>query len=231
MNNSRFAVIGIGQFGSSIAKQLSQRGAEVLVIDNNEQHVESVSSEVAFGVTMDATDMKALRAQNIEDMDAVIVSIGEDFDALLLCVVLLMEMKIKRIIARAEGRHQRMILEKIGIKEILSPEDEIGKLIAEKLMNPNLINIISLPDDHKIVEIIAPPGVTNRSLGDINLRNRYRLNLITIKRETTVSKNGKTLHEEHIIGVPTSETEILPHDTILVFGTIKDIQRFIEINQ
>jgi trk system potassium uptake protein TrkA len=231
MTQSRFAVIGLGQFGTSIARELSHRGAEVLAIDNNEAHIEAVSADVAYGVTMDATDQRALKAQNIDDMDAVIVAIGEDFDALLLTVVLLMEMGVKRIIARAEGRHQRMILEKIGVKEILSPEDEIGRLVAEKLVNPNIISYIPLPDDHEIVEIKTPPGIANRTLGDINLRNRYRLNLITLKRETTEEKRGQIVREEHIIGVPTSDTVILETDTILVFGTTKDIQRFIEINQ
>jgi trk system potassium uptake protein TrkA len=231
MNQSRFAVIGLGQFGTSIARELSARGAEVLAIDNNEFHIEAVSGEIAYGVTMDATDAKALKAQNIQDMDAVIVAIGEDFDALLLCVVLLMEMGVPRIIARAEGRHQRMILEKIGVKEILSPEDEIGRLVAEKLINPNIISYIPLPDDHEIVEIKTPPGIANRSLGDINLRNRYRLNLITLKRETVEENKGELVRESHIIGVPTSDTVILETDTIIVFGTTRDIQRFIEINQ
>lgn len=231
MNQSRFAVIGLGQFGTSIARELSRRGAEVLAVDNNEAHIEAVSAEVAYGVTMDATDQRALKAQNIEEMDAVILAIGEDFDALMLCAVLLMEMGVKRIIARAENRHQRMILEKIGITEILSPEDEIGRLVAERLVNPNIVSYIPLPDDHEIVEIKTPPAIANRSLGDINLRNRYRLNLITIKRENISEKKGQTFREEHIIGLPTPETVILPTDTILVFGAAKDIQRFIEINQ
>lgn len=231
MSELRFAVIGLGQFGTSIAFQLSRRGAEVLAIDNNEQHIESVSGEVAYGVTMDATDLKALKAQNIQDMDAVIVAIGEDFEALLLCVVYLMELRVKRIIARAEGRHQRMILEKIGVEEILSPEDEIGRLVAEKLINPNIITSIQLPDDHEIVEIRTPRGIANRTLGNIDLRHKYNLNLITLKREYTVEKNGKPVKESHIIGVPTTDTCIEENDTIIVFGTVKDIQRFIEINQ
>lgn len=231
MSELRFAVIGLGQFGNSIARQLSLRGAEVLAIDNNEQHIESISGDVAYGVTMDATDIKALKAQNIQDMDAVIVAIGEDFDALLLTVVYLMELNVRRIIARAEGRHQRMILEKIGVKEILSPEDEIGRLVAEKLINPSIVSSINLPDDHEIVELRTPPGIANRSLGDISLRNKYKLNLITIKRAYTLDKNGQQIREEHIIGVPSSDTVIEENDTIIVFGTVKDIQRFIEINQ
>ena len=120
MKNARYSVIGLGLFGTSIARELSRRGAEVLAIDNNEHQVEGVSGDVAFGVTMDATDLKALKAQNIHEMDAVIVAIGEGkFDTMLLCVVLLLELKVKRIIARAEGQRQRMILEKIGCTEIL----------------------------------------------------------------------------------------------------------------
>jgi trk system potassium uptake protein TrkA len=230
MSQSRFAVIGLGQFGTSIARELSRRGAEVMAIDNNEFHIEAVSNEIAYGVTMDATDQKALKAQNIEDMDAVIVAIGENFDALLLCSVLLMELGVKRIIARAEGRHQRMILEKIGIKEILSPEDEIGKLVAERLINPNIISYIPLPDDHEIVELKPPRGICNRSLGDINLRNKYKLNLITLKRETREERNGVIVKEVHIVGVPGSETVIMATDSILVFGATKDIERFLEIN-
>ena len=140
MKNARYAVIGLGLFGTSIARELSRRGAEVLAIDINEQQVEGVSGDVAFGVTMDATDPKTLKAQNIHEMDAVIVAIGEGkFDTMLLCVVLLLELKVKRIIARAEGPRQRMILEKIGCKEILSPEDEVAMLVAERLINPNII--------------------------------------------------------------------------------------------
>ncbi|MCZ2443061.1 MAG: TrkA family potassium uptake protein [Flavobacteriales bacterium] len=231
MNSSKFAVIGLGRFGSSIATELSNRGAEVMVIDNNEEHIDALSGIITYGVTMDATDRKALLAQNITDMDAVIVAIGEDFDAMLLCVVILMELNVKRIIARAEGRHQRMILEKIGVKEILSPEDEIGKLVAEKLVNPSILSCISLPDDHEIVEILTPPGIANRTLEDINLRNKYQLNLITLKREFEKEKNGSMVKEQHIMGVPSHDTVIRPNDTIIVFGQIKDIQRFVEINQ
>jgi trk system potassium uptake protein TrkA len=233
MKNARYAVIGLGLFGTSIARELSRRGAEVLAIDNDEHQVEGVSGEVAFGVTMDATDLKALKAQNVHEMDAVIVAIGEGkFDTLMLCVVLLMELKVKRIIARAEGHHQRMILEKIGCGEILSPEDEVAMLVAERLINPNIIYYMPLPDNYEIVEIKTPPAVADRSLADINLRNRYQIDLITIKREVThLNKEGETIREKHILGVVSQDTILLATDTILVFGINQDIQRFIDINQ
>ena len=116
MAENRFAVIGCGKFGKAIARKLSAQGAEVVAIDISESNVTKLQEDVALCITMDATDKKALLAQNIGDVDAVVVSIGENFEALLLCTVYLQELNAKRIIARANDQHQRRILEKIGIE-------------------------------------------------------------------------------------------------------------------
>jgi trk system potassium uptake protein TrkA len=226
MPSSRFAVIGLGQFGNAIARTLSNRGAEVLAIDSDEEHIEAIKDDVAYAVCMDATDIKALRMQNVQDLDAVVVAIGDDFEALMLCVVQLMELKVQRIMARANGKSQFMILEKIGVQEILSPETDVGLAVAERLLNPTIITSLSLPDDYQIVEVITPRTMVNRSLGDISLRSKYNLNLITIKRETA----GSGGRETHILGVPGPETVLAETDTIIVFGLSRDIERFIQIN-
>ncbi|MBL0340162.1 MAG: TrkA family potassium uptake protein [Bacteroidetes bacterium] len=231
MSQYKFAVIGLGQFGNAIARTLALRGAEVLAMDSSEDHIEDIKDEVSYAVCMDATDIRVLRSQNIQDMDAVVVAIGKDFEALMLCVVQLMELKVKRIMARANGKHQRQILEKIGVSEILSPENDVGLAVAERLLNPNILTSLMLPDNYEIVEIKTPRTMANRSLGDINLRSKYNLNLITLKRETEVVRDGEVLKECHILGVPNSETVLIESDTIIVFGLVKDIERFIEINQ
>ncbi|MBL4655544.1 MAG: TrkA family potassium uptake protein [Bacteroidia bacterium] len=227
----RFAVIGLGQFGSAIARVLAQRGAEVLAIDNREESVNYIREDVAYAVTMEATDIRALRGQNVQEMDAVVVAIGENFDGLLLTTVLLMEMNCKRIIARAMNRHQRMILEKVGVTEILSPEDEVSVAVAEKLINPSVVSSLQLPDEYEIVEVKTPPKIANRTLIDLSLRKKYNLNLITVKREFDVTKNGETVKEIHILGVPRSDTVLFDTDTMLIMGKTRDIERFIEINQ
>ncbi|MFN5323746.1 MAG: potassium channel family protein [Bacteroidota bacterium] len=231
MSQYKFAVIGLGQFGNAIARTLALRGAEVLAIDSSEEHIEDIKEDVSYAVCMDATDIKLLRSHNVHEMDAVVVAIGEDFEALMLCIVQLLELKVKRIMARANGKHQRMILEKIGVTEILSPENDVGLAVAERLLNPNILTSLLLPDNYEIVEVKTPRSIANRTLGDINLRSKYNLNLITLKRETEVIKDGEVVKECHILGVPNSETVLIESDTIIVFGLVRDIERFIEINK
>lgn len=229
---NKFAVIGLGRFGTTIARTLSQRGAEVLAIDLDEEKVEQISDEVAYAVAMDATDMKALQAQNIEEMDAVVVAIGENFEALLLCAVLLLDLPSKpRIITRSSTSTQKMILERLGITEILSPEDEVGFAVAQRLLNPDLLTFLQLPDEYEIVEIACPPGVSNKTLNEIRLRERYNINLITIKRRFEEMEKGKVVEQQHIIGVPKADTVIFKNDNLILMGKARAIDRFIELNR
>ena len=231
MKSSKYAVIGIGQFGRAIAKALSAKGAEVMAIDTDAEVIEQIAEHVALAIELDATDKKALVSQNINDFDAVVVAIGQDFEKVLLCSVTLLELGVKRIISRANGRNQRYILEKIGIKEILSPEQEVGIIVAERLRNPSIVSYLQFPDDYRIAEIKPPPAVANRTLEEINLRDKYRLSLITIKQEIEIKRKEESFIEQHIEGVPNSKTEIKPTDTLVLFGKNHDIERFININQ
>ena len=231
MNYSKFAVIGVGRYGSTIAKRLAEKGAQVFAFDPNEEKIESIKDEVAFAVTMDATDLRALRAQNLSEMDAVVVAIGENFEATILTAVHLIDLGVKRVICRASGQQQRLILEKIGVTEILTPEDEVAYVVREKLLNPNIVSFLQLPDDHEIAEIRAPKGVVGRTCDDVGFRNKYEMTLITIKRQYEMTKNGKDCTEQHIVGVPKEDTVIQEKDTLVIFGAAKSVDRFISINE
>jgi trk system potassium uptake protein len=231
MKNNKFAVIGVGRYGHTIAVRLAEKGSQVFAFDDNEEKIESIKDEVAYAVTLDATDKKALVSQSLTEMDAVVVAIGENFEATILTCVHLLDMKVKRIIARASGKHQRLILEKVGVTEIITPEDEVAFVVREKLINPSILSFLQLPDDYEIAEIIAPKGVIGRSIDHIEFRNHYELTLVTIKREYEVPKKGESHKEQHVIGVPASNTEILERDTLVVFGTAKNVQRFMDINE
>ncbi|MDX1651983.1 MAG: TrkA family potassium uptake protein [Brumimicrobium sp.] len=231
MGFSKFAVIGVGKYGSTIALRLAERGAQVFAFDVSEEKIENIKDDVAFAVTLDTTDSKALASQNIQEMDAAVVAIGENFEATVLTSVHLLDLGVKRIIARASGNDQRLILEKIGIKEILTPEDEVAFVIREKLLNPSILSFLQLPDDYEIAEIKPPKGTLNRSIEDIDFRNKYQLTLVTMKREYDIKKKGQYEVEQHVIGVPNSDTIIESRDTLVVFGTAKHVQRFIDVNE
>jgi trk system potassium uptake protein TrkA len=228
---NRFAVIGLGQFGESIARTLSDSGAEVLAIDIDLDKVEAIKDDVAYAVALDSTDVKALKAQNIQDMDAIVVAIGENFEGLLLTTVLLLELEVERIIARAANAQQRMILEKMGIEEILSPEETVGKTVAEMLLHPNMKSFLPLPDDYEIVEINTPSRVVDQTISEIGLREKYNLNLITVKRLYDEKVEGQLQQVEHIIGVPRADTFLKETDIMIILGKSKDVNKFIEVNK
>jgi len=228
---NKFAVIGLGKFGTSIAKSLAERGAEVLAMDVDLAKVEQVKDTVAFAVAMDSTDLKGLKAQGVGEMDAAVIAIGDNFESLLLTAATLQELEVKRIIARAGSIQQKLILQKLGIKEVLSPEDEVGKTVAEMLLHPNMKTFLPLPDDYEIVEIKTPKKAANKSVLEIGLREKYNLNLITIKRLFEEVSEGQTVMVEHILGVPKGDTLLYESDIIILLGKTKDVDRFVAVNR
>ena len=132
-------------------------------------------------------------------------------------------MGVKRLVARTQGETQRKILEKMGVTEILSPEEEVGINIAERLMNPSMLMCMPLPDNYEIVEITAPKSVIGRSIKDLGLVTKYRLNLVTLIE----SNDDKELH---IKGVVEDDEIIQSNYVLVVFGQTKDVERFIDIN-
>ncbi|WP_306641684.1 potassium channel family protein [Sanyastnella coralliicola] len=230
MSRNRFAVIGVGRYGTQIANKLSAKGAEVFAFDNNLDRIENIKENVALAVQLDTTDQKAMLSQKINEMDAAVVAIGENFEATILTVMNLLDFKVPRVIVRASGENQKRILKSLGIEEILAPEEEFASLVAEQLINPNITAFLQLPDNYEVAEIKAPRGIANRSLEDIDLVNKYNLTLITIKRCYEEEKNGEVVREEHILGVPRAETVVYTTDTLIVFGTLDNVKRFLEIN-
>jgi trk system potassium uptake protein TrkA len=227
--SSRFAVFGIGRYGTQIALALSAKGAEVFTFDISPVRSENIKDDVALAVTLDSTDIKALDTQRVQDMDAAIVAIGENFEATVLTALNLLDLGVPRVIVRSNGEHQQRILSSLGVEEILTPESEVASVISERLIHPNIGGFLELPDNYEIAEIRAPKNCIGRSLGSIDLTNRYELRLITIRR-LFESKDDGQMGAEHIIGVPKPEMEILATDTLVVFGTLTAVKRFLEVN-
>jgi trk system potassium uptake protein TrkA len=164
-------------------------------------------------VQLDATDERALRVAGIKDVDAAVISIGENIEASLLVVMLVREMGIKRIIAKAVTPLHGRILQKIGVERVVFPEREMGARLAHSLVVPNVIDYIELSRDFSIIDLPAPEAFVGRSLKDLQLRNRYGLMLIAIKRK-------KPAGDAEITNVaPSADDVILAGDVLSMLGS------------
>ena len=224
----RFSVIGLGYFGQRLALELSQRGAEVVVIDNTISKIEEIKNKVAYAVRLDSTDDTALRNQGLEELDAVIVTIGEDFESALLTVVHLLQYKCKKVIVKSTSPVHTKIFKSVGVHSVISPEEIIAERLSTTLMTANVLDSIPLTDDYSIVQIIAPERFENKSLRDLDLRRKYEVNLITIKRMEEAPPIGSQQQGETIIGVPMPDTVIQKHDVLVLLGKRNSIDRIVD---
>ncbi|MFH7766524.1 potassium channel family protein [Acinetobacter sp. BSP-28] len=148
-----FAVIGLGSFGSTIATQLVSLNHDVIGIDNDKRNVESISDQITHAVIADATDEHVLKELNIQNCEAVVVAIGEDIEASILCVLHLKNMGIKKIWAKAKSKAHHMILTHLGVNKIIHPEEDMGTRVAQSLSYPMVSRYMGLEDNHFLVKI------------------------------------------------------------------------------
>ena len=182
MKRKQFGVIGLGRFGSAMATTLGELGHDVIGVDGNEERVRQLADLITHAIQLDATDPKALKAAGIHDVDVAVVSIGENIESSLLVVMLLLELGIKTIVAKAVTPLHGRILEKLGVSRVIFPEREMAIRIAHSLVMTNVIDYIELSRDFSIVEVPAPQQFVGRTLKELELRPRLGLTLIAIKR-------------------------------------------------
>lgn len=152
----QYAVIGLGRFGSSLATTLHQAGNEVLAIDRNEERIEEYKDHVTYAVVADSTDEEALKSVGIRNFDAVIVAIGDDIQASILTVLILKELEVKKVVAKAINKRHGQVLYKVGADWVVFPERDMGERVATQLMSPNVLDYIELAKDYSIKEVKAP---------------------------------------------------------------------------
>jgi trk system potassium uptake protein TrkA len=213
MTKRTFAVIGLGRFGSAIATTLTELGHEVIGIDSDEERVARLSDFVAQAVQLDATDEKALRASGIQDVDVAIISIGERIDSSLLVVMLVRELGIPTIIAKATTALHGRILERLGVSRAIFPERDMAIRVAHSLVVPNVLDYIELSRDFSIVEMPAPRAFVGRTLRELALRTSYGLTLIAIKR------GGRPGQGDVTIVAPLADDRIEVGDVLSLLGS------------
>ena len=217
----QFAVSGLGRFGLSVAKTLVEKGYQVLAIDSSEQIIQSISDEVTQAVCMNATDEKALRTVGIENVDVAIVGVGTNLEASILITLSLKEIGIKEIVCKAVNKDHQKVLEKIGATKVIQPEREMGVRVANSLISSSVIEHIELSEESSIVELISPKDFVGKSLREIDVRARYGVTVIAVKRKIpSASKEG----EEDIVNVsPQAEDIVKKGDILVVLGSNENI--------
>jgi len=223
----QFAVIGLGRFGSSVAKTLSEKGCQVLAIDITEDAVQDMSEIVTQAVCLDATDEKALRSVGIDNIDVAIVGMGNNLEASILTTLILKEVGIKYIIAKAVSEDHRKVLTRVGASKVVAPERDMGARLANSLISPEIVEHIDLSKDSSIVELIPPKQFLDKNLRELDVRSKYSLNVIAIKRNLRiVSKDGEVIEEAKINVTPEPTDIIREGDLLIVIGTNVKIEDF-----
>ncbi|MDQ0878467.1 trk system potassium uptake protein TrkA [Paenibacillus sp. V4I3] len=210
----QFAIIGMGRFGSSVAKTLSQLGFEVLAIDHREETVQEVSAFVTHAVQADSTDEEALRALGIRNFDVVVVAIGEDIQASILTTLILKEMGIPTTVVKAVNDLHGKVLKKIGADKVVYPERDMGQRVAHHLISSNIIDYIELSADYSIVEIKVSTQMIGKSLKQLDIRAKYGCNVIAIKQN------------EQLIIPPSAEEPLRIDDILVIVGKNSNLQTF-----
>lgn len=210
----QYTVIGLGRFGSSVARTLAQIGHEVVVVDIKEELVDALSDITTTGLIGDATNKDILKAAGVKEVDAVIVCMTE-FEASIMTVIGCKEVGAKHIVAKAKNDTHKEILHKIGADQIVVPERDSGMRLAHNLSSRNVLDIVRLSNDYEIIEILAPQKWVGKTLSQIDLRNKYGVNVLGITHESGV-----------FIGNPTASTDIKPQDRMLVMGSISELDKF-----
>ncbi len=221
-----FAIIGLGRFGSAIARDLEDEGGEVIAIEKDPEKVRTYENEFTSVVEADSTDIDALNDLGVSDVDAAVVSTGDNMGESILITLLLKEIGVSLIMVKAVDDLHGKVLKKIGANNIVFPEKDSAKVLSKRLLWPGY-NELPLAPGLFMVEINAPQKFIGKNLGELKIRKKYNSNIIAIKRKKPViNDEDQTDYEETIIAPPQSETEIKEGDSMILVCSQDKIETF-----
>ena len=199
-----YMIIGLGRFGSGLAKSLGQLGAEVLAMDVRPELVQQLSADVTHAVVGDGQDKEVLRALGARNFDCAVVAIGDNLAASVLTVMNLQELGVPRLICKAHDVMHRRVLEKLGVDQVVVPELEQAQRLARILQSHNVLDYIELSSDYGILEVPAPKSWADKSIRELNVRAKMDINIIAVKNgeKTMVSPSADyRIHAEDVLAV------------------------------
>lgn len=209
-----FVVIGLGRFGGSIVKELIEQGADVMAIDIESERVDEFASVATQAVVADTTDEAVLKSLGIRNFEHVIVAIGDNIQSSILTTLMLKELGVKRITVKAQNDYHEKVLRKIGADNVVHPERDMGIRIANNIISNNVLDYLELSDEHSIMELIVNSKLSGNSLIDLDIRAKYGINIVAIKRGNS------------ILVSPQADEKLQLNDIMIIIGADVDINRF-----
>lgn len=214
-----YAVIGIGQFGSSICESLVRAGQEVLAIDINEDVINELANSVMRAVVADAQDEDTLRELDIGSFDHVYISIGKNIEASIMATLIAKDLGATDVTCRAENANHARVLERVGADRVVRPEHDLAKRLIFQQLNPSVVDYVTLSKETTLAEIIIDnPKFVGRTLDELDFRNKYNVNVIIIVGA-----------DDQVNQMPQANDVIQLHDKITVVGKLTDIQKLNDI--
>ena len=212
MKNKQFAVIGIGRFGESLINELCRLGYEVLAIDVNEERVNDAVRTATHAIQADAMDQDTMKKIGIRNFDVVVVAIGNNIQSNILTTIILKELGVKKVVAKAQNALHGKVLEKIGADYVIYPERDMAIKLARSLVSHNFLEQINLSPTYSIIELFAPRVFVSKTLNEIGLRRKMQVTILAIRRG------------EDIIVSPGPDEKIGRDDILVVLGRNDNIE-------
>jgi len=216
----KFAVIGLGSFGSSLARELAESGHEVIAIDTDENHIRDLRETVAMAAVADGTDPEALAQLGVAAVDVALITIGEGFEASLMITAHCQKLGVSRVYTRVINGVHEQILDLMKVSGKIHVESLAAASFARQITNEAVRRYFGIDQDHAIVEIDLPPEFAGKTLAEADFRKRHRLNIVTIRRRV-----GEGCGEEgyELLGTLAPDFRLAMGDRLIVFGRLDDI--------
>jgi trk system potassium uptake protein TrkA len=225
----RIAVFGLGQFGTAIAEALTDKGVEVMAFDVKQQLVDDIKDRVSVAVVLDSTDERALRAVGLDQVKVAVVTMGTNIEANILTSALLKQLGVPKVYSRANTPLQEQILRAIRVDKIINVEREMGQALATTLSVGEVHRFFTLATGHSLVEIDVPKPLVGNTVAQAQLRQRYQVNIVAIKRQVPdVDDRGRRTFREEISLVPKPSDTFEEGDVLILAGEDDDIQALVK---
>ncbi len=219
---SQFAVIGLGNFGSTVASELAKKGLPVVAVDLNPSRVDDLRNKVSHAVVGDVTEKQFIASSGIGEVDVAIVALGDDIETSVLATLNLAESGVENIIVKGISEEHATIVTAVGATEVIFPEKEMAQKIAASIAAPNIIDHIPLTEGYSIIEMVSPKAFEGKTLLDLNLRREYGVELLAIKR-------ADPKDDPPVIVVPGAGAMVKTNDKLIILGSEEDVQTIQEL--